>query len=47
MKQNLLNSYLAVQDLRDKEAGRWSKAQLQSVRSRKIYTIEAKMHPSP
>ena len=45
--QMISNSYLVVQDLRDKEAGRWSKARLQSGRSRKIYTIVAKMHPSP
>ena len=47
MNEYLSNSYLVVQDLSDKGAGRWSKARLQSGRSRKIYTIEAKMHPNP
>ena len=41
------SSYLGVQDLRGREEGRWSKELQQSGRSRKICTIEAKMHPNP
>ena len=41
------NTYLGERDLNDKEAGLWSKALRQNERSRKIYTIGAKMHLNP